>query len=177
MSDYSTAVISSILFLGSGFAFLVGYAMRGPKGCGGVIGAAFLALFLAVFIMFSIGGAWNTCAKTFRLCAATSDTTVWNIVLLPLIQIPINWLSMLAFPRASDIENAKAQDAKLTRVSDAIGSAIRQFRTGAEVFEVCPECRSKIFVALMESRRTEAAIPVRTSCNCGICRGEFKVAV
>ena len=76
--------------------------MRGPKGCGGVIGAAFVALCLAAGLMFAIGFAWESCDKTFHLCAATSDTTVWNIVIYPLAQAPLNWLLMLAFPHKAD---------------------------------------------------------------------------
>jgi len=103
MSDYSPAAMWAPLALGSIASLWFGYRMRGPKGCGGVIAAGFLAFGLSVALMFLVGYTWQTCAKAFKLCVSTSDTTVWKIVLYPLAQIPLNWILMLAFPRAAEV--------------------------------------------------------------------------
>lgn len=56
---------------------------------------------IGTVLMFAINFAWETCTKSFGLCARTSAETVWNIVVYPAFMVPVYWLIMLVWPKKS----------------------------------------------------------------------------
>ena len=97
VQEYAYFAIGAVLVLGSLLALGLAYLQRGPKRAGGIIKAGLLALGLAVLLMFVMGYVWDACHGAFRQCAGPDDKTVWYIVILPLLQLPLNWCLMLVF--------------------------------------------------------------------------------
>lgn len=97
IGDYTSTLITAVLAMGSAISLATGYRLRGPKRLGTVIAALVLTLGLSILLMVALGSSWDFCALQLGLCAPTNDQTVWYIVLLPLLQWPINWCLMLLF--------------------------------------------------------------------------------
>ena len=96
MHDYSNFLIFGLLALGSLVAISAGLAMRSANLLAGVVVTALAAIGIAVSLMVVIGWTWDACAETLHLCKATTDMTVWTILVYPLLQAPVNWCLMLA---------------------------------------------------------------------------------
>ena len=96
MQDYSTLLIFGLLALGSLAALVAGLAMRSANLLAGGVVTALVATGIAVLMMLVIGWSWDTCAERLHMCKATTDMTVWYILIYPMLQAPVNWCLMLA---------------------------------------------------------------------------------
>ena len=94
--DYATWSLFVVGFLvGCGVSVALARKLRMVSGSSLVFWELVVAFMLGVALIFAIGNAWDTCAKSLGLCNRSSDTTVWNIVLLPTFMIPVFWLILV----------------------------------------------------------------------------------
>ena len=93
MNDYPHFLIFGILTLGSALALWAGYVMRNRRGWGQFFLTGVLTIILAVVLIPVIGLSWEACGW----CTQPKDTTTWLMVLLPVLQAPLNWCLMLVW--------------------------------------------------------------------------------
>jgi hypothetical protein len=85
-----TALSCIALLAGFGLSVLIGAKSdaANPIGC---IGSALSAASLGTALSFAAGISHAFCEQALRLCAPTTDTTVWSVS-YPLMAVPIYWL-------------------------------------------------------------------------------------
>jgi hypothetical protein len=64
------------------------------SGAAKFIGATFLAVVLGIGLTFVTGVSHNICHGVLKMCIATTDMTIYDIV-YPLYAIPLYWIIML----------------------------------------------------------------------------------
>jgi hypothetical protein len=92
--------MASITFLAL-VAVVVGFfaafkIARKSRGDGALkfLGSAFSAALLGIALTFAAGLSHGFCAGVLKICAPTTDTTVFNVS-FPLMAIPLYWMVML----------------------------------------------------------------------------------
>lgn len=93
------------LVIGFFVAFKIARRSRG-NGALKFVGSVFSAALLGVGLTFAVGLSHGFCAGVLKMCAPTTDTTVFNAS-FPLMAVPLYWIVMLLTPRSDKTESER----------------------------------------------------------------------
>jgi hypothetical protein len=100
------ASITFLALIALAVGFVLAYRIaRGSRGNGALkfVGSAFTAVLLGIGLTFAAGISHAVCEGLLKVCAPTTDTTVFNVS-FPLMAAPVYWLVMLFTPQTSKPE-------------------------------------------------------------------------
>ena len=96
MHDHTTLIIAIFLAVGVTLFVWLGRSLRARKQWAVSAGSPVLAFGVGMAVLFSAAYTQEFCHRKLQICLATSDTTVWNFVVYPVLCLPIYWLLIVA---------------------------------------------------------------------------------
>jgi hypothetical protein len=126
-----------------------------------------VCLSIATFLIanFVIAG-----CTSLGICRRLTDTDL-GLALAPVFAFPLYWLAagMSAQARRTQRPIPQAADAA------AIASALKKFRSGASVSEICPSCTTLLVVKPAKTKPGGDANALRLTCQCGASNGTYVI--